>query len=71
MLNGTGLPAGSNALLELSGKKEIGYLLLTTKGQLISEWLFGVLNIRKTNPKTSAQESKKWLNQKDKGTLLC
>ena len=45
-----------------------------TKGQLISEWLFDVLNFQKTIAKIwwiSALESKKWLNQKDKDTLLC
>ena len=43
-----------------------------TKGQLISEWPFDVLNCPKNNAKIwwiSALESKKWLNQKDKGTL--
>ena len=41
-------------------------------GQLISEWLFDVLNFPKTNTKTSwisTQEFKKWLNLKDKGTV--
>ena len=42
-----------------------------TKGQLLSEWFFDVLNFpKKTNIKISALESKKWLNHKDKGTLL-
>ena len=44
------------------------------KGQLISEWLFDVSNFPKNNVKIwwiSALESKKWLNQKDKGALLC
>ena len=43
------------------------------KGHLISEWLFSVFNFLKNNEKIwwiSALESKKWLNQKDKGTLL-
>ena len=42
-------------------------------GQLISEWLFGVLNFTKKQRKIwwiSAQESKKWSNQKDKGKFL-
>ena len=46
-------------------------LFYSSKGQLISEWLFGVFN---TNAKIwwiSALKSKKWSNQKDKGTLLC
>jgi hypothetical protein len=48
--------------------------LFTTKGQLISEWIFGVFNFPKKQHKIwwiSALESKKWSNQKDKGTLLC
>ena len=44
------------------------------KGLLISEWLFDVLNFpKKNNAKIYlifALESKKSLNQKDKGTLL-
>ena len=43
------------------------------KGQLLSEWLFDVLNFPKTNAKIwniYALESKKWLNHKYKGTLL-
>ena len=44
------------------------------KGQLISEWIFGVFNFpKKTMQKfdeISALESKKWFNQRDKGTLL-
>ena len=44
---------------------------LVTKGQLISEWPFDVLNFQ-TNSKIwwiSTLESKKLLNHKDKGTL--
>ena len=43
-----------------------------TKGQLISEWLFGVLNFPKSNAKigwNSALKSKEWSNQKDQGTF--
>ena len=46
---------------------------LFSKGQLISEWLFDFLNFPKNQRKIwwiSALESKKWLNQKDKFTLL-
>ena len=49
------------------------YVYYDSKGQLISEWLFDVLNFPKKQHKIwwiSALESKKWLNQKDKGTLL-
>ena len=61
---------------EFSGQKWLNLDLNgCIKGQLISEWLFDVLNIpKKNNAKSwwiSALESKKWLNQKDKGTLLC
>ena len=43
------------------------------KGQLISEWLFGGFNFPKSHAKVwwiSALESKKWSNQKDRGTLF-
>ena len=41
-----------------------------TKGQLISECLFSAFNFpKKTTQKFD--ESIKWSNQKDKGTLLC
>jgi hypothetical protein len=67
-----------------STDKRISYLLhwkvypkiflATSKGQLISEWLFGVFNFPKNNNAKiwwiSALESKKSSNQKDKGTLL-
>ena len=49
-------------------------LITRPKGQLISEWLFGVFNFPKKHAKIwwiSALESKNWSNQKDKGTLLC
>ena len=49
-----------------------GDIELSQKGQLISECLFDVLHIQKKPAKIwwiSALESKKWLNQKDKGTL--
>ena len=42
-----------------------------TKGQLTSEWLFGVINFPKYQPKISALESKEWSNQKGKDTILC
>ena len=44
-----------------------------SKGQLISECLFGVLNFPKNQQKIwqiSALETKKWSNQQSKGTLL-
>ena len=43
----------------------------SVKGQLISEWLFGVFNFQKKNSEKiwwiSALELKKWLNQTIKG----
>ena len=45
-----------------------GDIELSQKGQLISEWLFDVLHFPKKKPQ-KFDESKKWLNQKDKGTL--
>ena len=51
----------------------IFYEKCVIKGQLISEWLFDFLNFPKNQRKNlmnSALESKKWLNQKDEGTLL-
>ena len=44
------------------------------KGQLISEWIFGVFKSPKNKPKNwwiSVLKSKKWCNQKDKGILSC
>ena len=40
------------------------------KGQLISEWNFGVLSFPKKNWQISAQESKMWSNQQNIGPFL-
>ena len=46
---------------------------LSSKGQLISECLWGVIDFPKNQQKIwqiSAQESKKWSNQQSRDTLL-
>ena len=47
----------------------------TAKGQLISEWLFGVFNFPQKKPRKIwwifALEFRKWLNQAIKGHFSC